>query len=154
MTASLVSAQYLELTNRYAYHVDRFEASRVAELFTEDGVLDLTEFGYHPLVGRSAIAGHLTESWTRIARSFHANSNQLVVSAAGDVAKGSSYVSCLTWLKAGDARLHVHSTYEDEIVLQGGRWLFRSRILHHVDIWRDILSPDEAALSVAKAIRG
>jgi uncharacterized protein (TIGR02246 family) len=81
-----------DLLHRYAYHFDRNEPALVAELFTDDAVID---YGpeVEPIRGRAAIVGRIGPGLERtfVATSHHV-SNVLVRFAADDAAHAVAYV--------------------------------------------------------------
>ncbi len=81
-----------DLIHRYAYHFDRNEPELVADLFTEDAVID---YGpeFPPIIGRDTVAGRITPGLETIfAASSHHIGNVIVDFVGSDEAGAIAYV--------------------------------------------------------------
>lgn len=125
----------VRLTHRYCRFADFGQASRLAELFTEDGVFSLPG---RILTGRSQIARTFTEreALTDL-RTAHLCTNIDVEVRSPESAHGWVYL-CLfrRWREAGSEEPALSSVpalvaaYEDEYSKGHQGWLIRSRTQH------------------------
>jgi hypothetical protein len=107
---------------RYIRLVDENRASELAELFTQDGVLDSKVMGRR-CNGRQEIVDYIggLRSWAKV--TIHASPADVEFTDRSQ-ARSRSYFTVLT--KSG---LDHWGAYSDELVLKEGTWLFRSRVI-------------------------
>jgi hypothetical protein len=107
---------------RYIRLVDENRASELAELFTQDGVLDSKVMGRR-CNGRQEIVDYIggLRSWAKV--TIHASPADIEFPDQSQ-ARSRSYFSVLT--KSG---LDHWGAYSDELVQQGGTWLFHHRVI-------------------------
>jgi hypothetical protein len=123
------------LTYRYCRFADFGEASRLGELFTEDGVFTTPEM---TLRGRAEIAATFTQR-ERLAdlTTIHLCTNVDIEVLDHDSARGWVYL-CLfrRWRRPGSAQPvprtapALVASYEDRYSRVGGQWLIASRTQH------------------------
>ena len=124
--AALTADDHVEIRNlagRYSHALDLGEPAAWAEVFTEDGVMDMVAQGY-------TIEGDALRSLARDGEpsgSRHMPST-FVIDGAGDEATMRSYV---TVVSTGDpARIVFQGRYEDRLRRVDGKWrIARRRIL-------------------------
>jgi uncharacterized protein (TIGR02246 family) len=113
-----------ELLARYNHAIDHFEAEAWAALFTPDGALVAN--GQVRASGRPALTAYVAarrEAATPVIR--HVLSN-IVIDPAPHGARVRAYVQAFRiddWTGAP----YVMGEYDDEVVREDGRWLFRRR---------------------------
>ena len=123
---ALTAGDHVEIRNlagRYSHALDLGEPAAWAEVFTDDGVMDMVAQGYE-------IEGDALRSLARAGEpsgSRHIPST-FVIAGAGDEATMRSYV---TVVSTGDpARIVFQGRYEDRLRRVGGKWrIARRRIL-------------------------
>jgi len=114
-----------ELLATYCFHLDSDRFEEMAALFTEDGVWD-TAFGTG--TGRAGIAAQarsIAGSGRPRPRRAHLTTN-IVIELAGDTARVQSNWAVVQNSASGPG-IGSAGAYTDEVVRQGGRWLFRRR---------------------------
>lgn len=120
-----------ELTARYCWHVARGEGEAVANLFTDDGVLDVTDSGRSPVRGREALLKFYRRSVTEpeVAIPFIQNH---IIEVSGDEAHGTCGIEA-RFSRNGES-VTAAGYYEDKYRRERGRWRFAERKLffHHV----------------------
>jgi hypothetical protein len=120
------------LTHRWCRFADGGEASRLAELFTEDGIFTTPDM---TLRGRAEIAGTFAEREVLAdLRTLHLCTNIDVEVLGSSTARG--WVNVCLFRRWGDAGAttpvpvttpSLVATYEDTYELVEGRWLFAAR---------------------------
>lgn len=108
----------------YTHALDAGRTEVIPELFTEDGVAEIT--GQGTFEGRDAI-GKAFAAFTPQAPQLHLVGNTILTSPPGDeVTAGSS----LVFFVRGEAGWAVQlvGSYEDTLVREGGVWKFRKRV--------------------------
>jgi uncharacterized protein (TIGR02246 family) len=120
-----------ELTARYCRHVVRGEGEAVANLFTDDGVLDLPDSGRSPVRGREALLKFYRRSVIEpeVAIPFIQNH---IIEVSGDEAHGTCAIEA-RFSRNGES-IMAAGYYEDKYRRERGRWRFAERKLffHHV----------------------
>ena len=115
-----------EVLAEYCFRLDDGRFAEMAALFTEDGTWD-TAFG--KATGRPAIAELARSLRTRVAeprpRGVHLVTN-IVIALEGERATVRSNWMVMQNSPEGP-RIGSGGAYDDEIVKEGGRWLFRYR---------------------------
>ena len=115
-----------EVLAEYCFRLDDGRFAEMAALFTEDGTWD-TAFG--KATGRPAIAELARSLRTRVAeprpRAVHLVTN-IVIALEGERATVRSNWMVMQNSPEGP-RIGSGGAYDDEIVKEGGRWLFRYR---------------------------
>jgi hypothetical protein len=108
--------------SRYIRLVDENRAAEVAELFTEDGVLDSQVMGRR-CSGRKEIVDYIGElrSWAKV--TIHASPADIAFTDQAQ-ARSRCYFTVLT--KSG---LDHWGAYSDELVEHEGAWLLRRRVI-------------------------
>ena len=125
----LIARELIRATiTRYAHCADRGRFADLAELFTEDGILEIE--GRPPLQGRAAIVAFLGNIKTNLAagaaRPFirhHVSSIEIAVDSPGDAAAWSYF------LAVTDHGPDHWGRYRDRLTRVGDRWLFRHRLV-------------------------
>jgi hypothetical protein len=113
------------LISNYCYFVDSGEFDRFVDLFTEDSVWDAGEsFGRYE--GKAALRAFISQTPPGLR---HLTLNT-VITLDGDDARAKSYIVLLNSTDNAAASIAMTAFYEDHIVKRGGRWLFKSRIVH------------------------
>ncbi|MGW4911017.1 nuclear transport factor 2 family protein [Streptomyces sp. NPDC004270] len=108
----------------YAHAIDAGRTDAVADLFTEDGVAEIT--GQGTFEGREAIR-KAYEAFAPQAPQLHLVGNTLLTSPAGDeVTAGSSLVFFVRGAEGWAVQLV--GSYEDTLVRVGDVWKFRRRV--------------------------
>jgi len=123
--------QIIELTARYCWHIAHGEGEAAANLFTDDGVLDMTDADFKPVRGREAILKFYRASVREpeVALPFIHNH---IIELSGDDARGTCAIEA-RFSRNGES-VTAAGYYEDKYRREGGRWLFAERKLyfHHV----------------------
>jgi len=123
--------QIIELTARYCWHIAHGEGEAAANLFTDDGVLDMTDADSKPVSGREAILKFYSASVREpeVALPFIHNH---IIELSGDDARGTCAIEA-RFSRNGES-VTAAGYYEDKYRREGGRWLFAERKLyfHHV----------------------
>jgi uncharacterized protein (TIGR02246 family) len=114
-----------ELLATYCFHLDNYRFAEMAALFTEDGTWD-TAFGKG--TGRAGIVAQAESIGTPGAprpRRVHLTTN-IVITLEGETA---TVVSNWTVIQnsPGGPKIGSGGAYQDQVVKQDGRWLFRYR---------------------------
>ena len=125
-----------DLARRYAHAVWRRNASEAADLFCEDGVMDMGD--REPLVGRAELLASYEATFA--ASSFRPFVHNHVVEIDGDRATGTCYLD-LRCTVEGTA-MKGYGYYEDEYARVPGGWKFRKRVL---DMVHYVPDPDGVA---------
>jgi uncharacterized protein (TIGR02246 family) len=117
-----------ELIAEYCFRIDAADYERWAELFTEDGVFEVTGMFRHE--GRAAILG-FTKMIPLNAKGMppfkHCTLNH-VIEVDGDRARARCYL--LLVQEGNPLQLNLAGRYEDELVKHDGRWRFARRVAH------------------------
>lgn len=120
-----------ELTARYCWHVAHGEGEAVANLFTDDGVLDVTDSGRSPVRGREALLKfyRTSASEPEVAIPFIQNH---IIEVSGDEAHGTCGIEA-RFSRNGES-VTAAGYYEDKYRRERGRWRFAERkiFFHHV----------------------
>jgi hypothetical protein len=114
-----------ELLATYCFHLDNYRFAEMAALFTDDGTWD-TAFGKG--TGRAGIVAQAESIGTPGAprpRRVHLTTN-IVIALEGDSA---TVVSNWTVIQnsANGPKIGSGGAYQDQVVKQDGKWLFRYR---------------------------
>jgi hypothetical protein len=138
MALSLSLADYIEIQQlyaRYAIAFDLRDKEAWLSCYTEDGSLEWAEggekIGWPPLAttGKTAL-GQLADRSMGLAdrKGYHWNAN-LVIDATPTGARGQAY---LMFVRSPDGlgELYIATHYDDELVRQDGKWLFKRRVIH------------------------
>lgn len=117
-----------ELNYRYAAHIDFKQVDAWVDLFTEDGVLDESEFGFGVHDGRAGVRAYAESLVADVVHAMHHVTNQFLNDASETAATGTVFtlVEALT-RSSGRARYNVH--YDDSYVKIGGTWRYSRRLL-------------------------
>ena len=118
----------IDLTHRYAQHIDHFELDELLDLWTDDAVFDERPVGLYHSVGRPAIRTFFENDFAVRKASIHAISNLLVTGAAADAATGVCCAQIQTELRSGQ-EVRASVDYVDEYRRVDGRWLFSARLV-------------------------
>jgi len=114
-----------ELLATYCFHLDNYRFAEMAALFTEDGTWD-TAFGKG--TGRAGIvaqAESISQPGSPRPGRVHLTTN-IVIALNGDQATVESNWSVIQ-NTAGGPKIGSAGAYQDQVVKQAGRWLFRYR---------------------------
>ncbi|MFD4508070.1 nuclear transport factor 2 family protein [Streptomyces sp. NPDC058457] len=108
----------------YAHAIDAGRTEAIPDLFTEDGVAEIT--GQGTFEGREAI-GKAYAAFTPQAPQLHLVGNTLLTSPPGDEVTASSNLVFFVRGEEGWA-VQLVGTYEDTLVRVGDVWKFRKRV--------------------------
>lgn len=123
-----------ETIANYCYHFDGGEFDKWLDLFTEDGIFDAGETaGIH--TGREALRAFVDAVPGRVPMKDgmpllkHCVMNE-IIKVNGDEATAMSYIIVVR--SKGESALMngLAGRYEDQLVKQGDRWLFKNRKVH------------------------
>ena len=114
-----------EVIARYCFHIDRNDFDAWAQTFTEDGVFEVQNL--MKFEGRSSIrefANHIPKNERGQTGMMHYTMNQII-----DVSGERATATCYMLIVREGTPLHadIAGRYEDELVKQSGRWLFKRR---------------------------
>jgi hypothetical protein len=125
-------AACLKLCIEYCHYIDAANFAAFAELFSEDGLLDLPG---RRMDGRKAIFDILSKRPASVL-TLHFCTNSRVVSDGDDTARGATYVQVFRHEGGGSEALPVPMTlpvsagiYEDRFARTDLGWRFQSRVL-------------------------
>jgi uncharacterized protein (TIGR02246 family) len=118
----------LALQAEYADGADSFDGATYAAVFTVDGVLDATDTGIPAVVGRTAIAKLMDDTFAQQTHNCHMTTNQRVVSVDGDTATGRCYFFQRSILRNG-GRTEFSGRYEDVYRRTEDGWKIEKRVL-------------------------
>jgi uncharacterized protein (TIGR02246 family) len=113
-----------DLARRYAHCVWQKDAAGVAELFAEDGVMDMGN--RPPIVGRATLRAEYEQ--TLPAMELNPFVHNHVIDLQGDRASGTCYLDLRATMNG--TSMIGHGFYRDEYVRVGDTWKFRSRRLY------------------------
>jgi ketosteroid isomerase-like protein len=116
-----------ELISRYCFLVDRVrdrDADAFTAMFTEDGVWNSASLGMR-VEGRKQLRDFIAGVYGNDAVFRHLIANT-IISIDGDRATAHSYVH-VSNLATGTPVCFMIAFYDDELVKQNGRWLFKVR---------------------------
>ena len=120
-----------ELTARYCWHVAHGEGEAAANLFTDDGVLDVRYADFKPVRGREALLKFYRASVREpeVALPFIQNH---IIELSGDEARGTCAIEA-RFARNGES-VTAAGYYEDKYRRERGRWRLVERKLffHHV----------------------
>jgi hypothetical protein len=129
-------AEIENLSNRYMVAVDAGDIETVMSAWAEDGVLDWVRGVEHGAAairkamsgfGGAAAAKSIPDGATSRPRTRHHILNH-VINIEGNTAKSTAYWFALTNnTPQKDVQLLYMGHYEDELVKQNGKWLFKKR---------------------------
>ncbi|MER7178665.1 nuclear transport factor 2 family protein [Streptomyces hyaluromycini] len=108
----------------YAHAIDAGRTEAIPDLFTEDGVAEIT--GQGTFEGREAI-GKAYAAFAPQAPQLHLVGNTLLTSPPGDEVTASSNLVFFVRGEEGWA-VQLVGTYEDTLVRVGDEWKFRRRV--------------------------
>ncbi|MCU1659628.1 MAG: ketosteroid isomerase [Pseudonocardiales bacterium] len=131
MTASLPVDDVLALLAlqaEYADGADSFSGVTYAQVFTDDAILDPSGTGVPAVVGRTAIAKLMDDSFAQQTHNCHMTTNQRVLSVDGDRATGRCYFFQRSILRNG-GRTEFSGRYEDEYLRTADGWKISKRVL-------------------------
>ena len=114
-----------ELLATYCFHLDNDRFAEMAALFTEDGTWDTA---YGKGTGHAGIVAQARSIGTPGAprpRRVHLTTN-IVIMLNGDTATVESYWTVIQ-NSAGGPKIGSGGAYQDQVVKQNGKWLFRYR---------------------------
>ncbi len=138
-----------ELFSRYAFHFDRNEPDHVAELFTDDAVIDYGP-DFPPIEGRDSIADRIRPGLeeTFEATSHHI-SNVMVDPMSRDHASAIAYVYAWHRYRDGSPDGHLWGQYHASVRRNADGWRFSTFRLETVavtDFHRERMHPVHRAL--------
>lgn len=118
-----------ELAARYNHAVDKREALEWADLFTEDGSVEI--HGRILAAGRADLIGYIERNKTLPAKRLHWISNAVVDPVDGDphAARLRLYIAAYDVTDGIAGTPYSLGEYDDLIVRENGRWLFKRRRL-------------------------
>lgn len=113
----------------YCFYFDGGEFDKWVDLFTEDGTFDAGRLGAHK--GKEALRAFLKN--IRLTNGLpmlkHCVMNE-VIKVNGDEATAKSYIVVVRAKGEGALVNGLAGRYEDHLVKQGERWLFKTRKVH------------------------
>ena len=113
----------------YCFHFDGGEFDQWVDLFTEDGTFDAGRMGAHK--GKDALRAFLKN--IRLTNGLpmmkHCVMNE-VIKVNGNEATAKSYIVVVRAKGEGALVNGIAGRYEDHLVKQGSRWLFKTRKVH------------------------
>jgi uncharacterized protein (TIGR02246 family) len=120
-----------ELTARYCWHVSRGEGEAVANLFTDDGTLDVTGGDFKPVHGREALLKFYRASVREPEAAIPFIQNH-IIEIRGDEAHGTCAIEA-RFARNGES-VTAAGYYEDKYRRERGKWRFVERkiFFHHV----------------------
>ena len=111
-----------DLAVTYAYAVDAIgDSDGVANLFTEDGVYDVSGFGLGEFAGRAAIRGFFDGAFAAMASNAHLLSNFRLIGFSGDTATAEAYMHAYSLGKDGKL-LDLKALYRFDVARTLGGW--------------------------------
>ena len=118
-----------ETIAEYCFHFDGGEFDKWVDLFTDDGVFDAGQMGVQK--GKDALRAflkniRLTDGLPMLK---HCVMNE-VIKVKGDEATAKSYIVVVRSKGEGALVNGLAGRYEDQLVKQGDRWLFKNRKVH------------------------
>jgi len=118
-----------ETIAEYCFHFDGGEFDKWVDLFTDDGVFDAGRMGVQK--GKAALRAflkniRLTDGSPMVK---HCVMNE-VIKVSGDEATAKSYIVLVRAKGEGALVNGLAGRYEDQLVKQGDRWLFKNRKVH------------------------
>ena len=116
-----------DLMSRYCFLVDRVperDADAFSAMFTEDGVWNSASLGKRA-DGRKQLRDFISEVYRSDAIYRHLIANA-IITIDGDRAAAHSYVH-VSNLATGTPVCFMIAFYDDELVKQNGKWLFKAR---------------------------
>ncbi len=116
--------QIKELTARYCWHVARGEGQQVAELFTDDGALEVSDGSFKPVHGRGALDKFYGSSVNQPELAIPFIQNH-IIEVSGDQARGTCAIEA-RFTRNGQS-VTAAGYYEDRYRREGGRWRFVER---------------------------
>lgn len=122
-------AEIKELPARYNHAVDKREAREWADLFTEDGSVEIG--GRILVTGRADLLAYIERNKALPAKRLHWISN-VIVDAIGhdpDAARLRLYIGAYDTTEGRAGAPYSLGEYDDLVVREGGRWLFKRRRL-------------------------
>jgi ketosteroid isomerase-like protein len=120
--------EIIDLVHRYSYCVDHNLYDEVAELFTEDCVVDYGPAFAPPVRGRAALRKMFGHPSSRFAATSHHNANVLVIFEDDD--RASARTSLYAWHKMADGTTpQLWGYYHDVVVRSSGGWQIATRQL-------------------------
>jgi len=118
-----------ETIAEYCFHFDGGEFDKWIELFTDDGVFDAGRMGVQK--GKDALRAFLKN--IRLTNGSpmmkHCVMNE-IIKVNGNEASAKSYIVVVRAKGEGALVNGIAGRYEDQLVKQGDRWLFKNRKVH------------------------
>ena len=123
--------QIKELTARYCWHVAHGEGEAIANLFADDGVLEVTDGSFKPVQGRDALLKFYRTSVNKPEMAIPFIQNH-IIHVDGDNAHGTCGIEA-RFTRNGES-VTAAGYYEDKYRRVGGEWRFVERkiFFHHV----------------------
>lgn len=120
-----------ETIANYCFYVDAGELDKWADLFTDDGIFDAGDLGR--CTGKDAIRAFIEPTlrpWSKtMPPAKHCVMNE-IITVNGTEATAKSYIVVIVAKGEGELVTSLAGRYEDQLVKQGVRWLFKSRKVH------------------------
>lgn len=113
-----------ELTARYCWHVAHGEGEAVAGLFTDDGVLEVTDGSFKPVHGRDALLRFYRTSVNQPELAIPFIQNH-IIEVKGDQAEGTCGIEA-RFTRNGES-VTAAGYYEDRYRRDNGKWRFLQR---------------------------
>ena len=111
-----------DLAVAYAYAVDSIgESEGVANLFTEDGVYDVSGFGLGEFAGRAAIRGFFDDAFEAMASNAHMLSNFRIADYRAETATAEAYMHAYSLGKDGKL-LDLKALYRLDVARTADGW--------------------------------
>jgi ketosteroid isomerase-like protein len=118
-----------ETIANYCFYFDGAEFDKWVDLFTDDGTFDAGTLGVQK--GKDALRKFLTGIRLTDGSPMmkHCVMNE-IIKVNGDTALAKSYIILVRAKGEGALVNGLAGRYEDELMKQGGRWLFKTRKVH------------------------
>jgi 8-oxo-dGTP pyrophosphatase MutT (NUDIX family) len=116
--------QIKELTARYCWHVARGEGKQVAELFTDDGALEVNDGSFKPVRGRAALDKFYASSVNQPELAIPFIQNH-IIEVSDDQAHGTCAIEA-RFARNGQS-VTAAGYYEDRYRREAGKWRFVER---------------------------
>lgn len=111
-----------DLAVAYAYAVDAIgDSDEVANLFTEDGVYDVSGFGLGEFAGRAAIRTFFDGAFEAMASNAHLLSNFRLTAYRGETATAEAYMHAFSLSKDGKL-LDLKALYRFDVARTSDGW--------------------------------
>ncbi len=116
-----------DLVNKYALYIDRHRIEEWVSLFTPDGILDESEFGFGTNVGHDSIRAYGLTLKDSVTYALHHITTAVIEELNETDAFGTVFSIVEARLKNG-FHASYHVVNDDHYVKVGGKWLLKARV--------------------------